>query len=143
MEPQQTTKRPLRLPPLPRPGKPLFDRRRMNRPEDTKSALIAAFDSAVARGQLDLVVVADEAGTVVSHSSTDLDLSMLAAVTPLVARGRARASVKRDGEERGLSVKSIEVLGETLYVAALGGKFGPRERELATSASATKRILLS
>jgi len=142
MEPQETSQRPLRLPPLPRPGKPLYERRR-NRPQDTKSALIAAFDSAVARGELDVVVVADESGFVVSNSSTELDLTMLAAVCPLVARGRTRASVKRDGEERGLSVKSIEVLGETLYVAALGGKFGPRERELASSASAAKRILLS
>jgi hypothetical protein len=142
MEAQQTEKRPLRLPPLPRPGKPLYERRRY-RPSDTKSALIAAFDSAVARGELDLVVVADESGFVVSNSSTELDLTMLAAVTPLVANGRARASVKRDGLERGFSVKAIEVLGETLYVCALGGKFGPRERELASTATAAKRILLS
>lgn len=142
MEAQQTVKRPLRLPPLPRPGKPLYERRR-NRFNDTRSALIAAFDSAVARGELDLVVVADESGFVVSNSSTKLDLSMLAAVTPLVARGRARATVKRDGQERGLSVKAIEVLGETLYVACLGGQCGSRERELATSASAARRILLS
>lgn len=142
MEAQQTERRPLRLPPLPRPGKPLYERRR-NRFLDTGSALIAAFDGAVARGALDLVVVADEGGFVVSNSSTELDLTMLAAVTPLVARGKARASVKRDGQERGLSVKSIEVLGETLYVACLGGSFGPRERELATSATAAKRILLS
>lgn len=142
MEVQQTEKRPLRLPPLPRPGKPLYERRR-NRFDDTKSALIAAFDSAVARGELDLVVIADEGGFVVSNSSTELDLTMLAAVTPLIGRGRARATVKRDGKERGLSVKTIEVLGETLYVACLGGSFGPRERELATSATAAKRILLS
>jgi hypothetical protein len=142
METQQTEKRPLRLPPLPRPGKPLYERRR-NRFTDTRSALIAAFDSAVARGELDLVVVADDSGFVVSNSSTELDLTMLAAVTPLVARGRARATVRRDGQERGLSVKAIEVLGETLYVACLGGQFGARERELATSASAARRILLS
>lgn len=142
MEAQQTERRPLRLPPLPRPGKPLQERRR-NRFLDTGSALIAAFDSAVLRGDLDLVVIADESGFVVSNSSTELDLTMLAAVTPLVGRGKARASVKRDGQERGLSVKTIEVLGETLYVACLGGSFGPRERELATSATAAKRILLS
>lgn len=142
MEAQPIEKRPLRLPPLPRPGKPLYERRR-NRPQDTKSALVAAFDSAVARGALDVVVIADENGFVVSNSTTDLDLTMLAAVTPLVAQGRTRACVKRDGEERGLSVKAIEVLGETLYVAALGGDLLPRERELATSARAAKRILLS
>lgn len=142
MEAQRTPKPPLRLPPLPRPGKPLYERRR-NRPSDTKAALVAAFDGAVSRGELDLVVVADESGTVVSNSTTELDLTMLAAVTPIVGRGRARACVKRDGEERGLSVRAIDVLGETLYVACLGGKFGPRERELATSASAMRRILTS
>jgi hypothetical protein len=139
---QTPVKTPLRLPPLPRPGRPLVERRR-NRSEDTATALISAFDHAVARGGLDAVIVADEAGTIVSNSTTDLDLSMLAAVTPLVARGSARASVKRDGNPREFSVRAIEVLGETLYVGALGGNFGPRERELATSASAAKRILLA
>jgi hypothetical protein len=142
METQRTPQRPLRLPPLPRPGKPLYERRR-NRPEDTKSALVAAFDCAVARGELDLVCVADESGLIVSNSSTELDLTMLAAVTPLVGRGRARATVKHNGVERGLSVRTLDVLGETLYVAALGGNFGPRERELALSTSALRRILLS
>ena len=99
MDTQQTSKRPLRLPPLPRPGKPLFDRRRTDRPEDTRSALVAAFDSAVDRGELDLVVVADESGFVVSNSSTELDLTMLAAVCPLVARGRSRAGKKRGTHE--------------------------------------------
>jgi len=140
MEAQPTPKPPLRLPPLPRPGKPLYERRRQ-RPSDAKSALVAALDGAVNRGGLDLVMIADESGTVVSNSSTELDLTMLAAVAPIVGRGRARACVKRDGEERGLSVKAIELLGETLYVACLGGKFGPRERELALSVAATRRIL--
>ena len=117
-----SAKPPLRLPPLPRPGRPLFERRR-NRPDDTASALVSAFDHAVQRAEL--------------------DLAMLAAVTPLVARGSARAAVRRDGVEREYSVRSIKVLGETLFVGALGGNFGPRERELATSANATRRILLS
>lgn len=142
MHAQIPAKPPLRVPPLPRPGRPLFERRR-DRPNETAAALISAFDHAARRGELDVLIVTDEAGILVSSSTTELDLSMLAAVTPLVARGTAKANVKRDGTEREYSVRSIKVLGETLYVGALGGKFGPRERELATTASAAKRILLS
>ncbi len=142
MHAQVPAKPPLRVPPLPRPGRPLFERRR-DRPNETAAALISAFDHAARRGELDVLIVTDEAGILVSSSTTELDLSMLAAVTPLVARGTAKANVKRDGNEREYSVRSVKVLGETLYVGALGGKFGPRERELATTASATKRILLS
>ena len=142
MHAQVPVKPPLRVPPLPRPGRPLFERRR-DRPTETAAALISAFDHAARRGELDVLIVTDEAGILVSSSTTELDLSMLAAVTPLVARGTAKANIKRDGNEREYSVRSIKVLGETLYVGALGGKFGPRERELATTASAAKRILLS
>ena len=105
-----SAKPPLRLPPLPRPGRPLFERRR-NRPNDTATALISAFDHAVQRAELDVLIVTDEAGILVSASTTEL--------------------------------RSIKVLGETLFVGALGGNFGPRERELATSAVATRRILMS
>lgn len=142
MQVQTPAKAPLRLPPLPRPGKPLFERRR-SRPTDTAAALVSAFDHAAQRAELDVLIVTDEAGILVSSSTTELDLAMLAAVTPLVARGSAKANVRRDGAEREYSVRAIQVLGETLYVGALGGKFGPRERELATSASATRRILMS
>lgn len=143
MHVQTTVKPPLRLPPAPRPpGRPLFERRR-SRPTDTSAALVSAFDHAAQRAELDVLIVTDEAGILVSSSTTELDLAMLAAVTPLVARGSARASVKRDGAEREYSVRSIKVLGETLYVGALGGKFGPRERELATTASAARRILMA
>ena len=83
-------KLPLRLPPLPRPGRPLFERQR-NRHSDTAAALISAFDHAVQRAELDVLIVTDEAGILVSNSTTELDLAMLAAVTPLVARGSAKA----------------------------------------------------
>jgi hypothetical protein len=55
---------------------------------------------------------------------------MLAAITPIVARGRATASVKRNGKPRELSVKPIEVMGETLYIAALGGDASARAMSL-------------
>jgi ketopantoate hydroxymethyltransferase len=110
---------------------------------DTATALISAFDHAVARADLDALIVADESGILVSNNTTELDLAMLAAVTPLVARGTAKALIRRDGAQLEFSVRTIEVLGETLYVGALGGNFNNRERELTASASAARRILLS
>ena len=140
MQAEQPVQSPIR-PSLPR--RPLVDRRCLMRPMDTASALIAAFDHAAARADLDAVIVADDAGILVSNNSTDLDLSMLAAVTPLVARGTAKAMIRRDGVPLEFSVRTIEVLGETLYVGALGGSFNNRERELTITASATTRILNS
>ena len=134
-----TTSAPLRLPPLPRPGLPL--ERRRNRPTDTASALIAAYDHAVRRGGLDAVLLVDEYGMLVSKSSTHLDLNQLAAVTPIIGRGIVNATIKRRGRPRELSVRQVEVLGETLYVAALGGPREPREREADVTVTATARIL--
>ena len=132
---------PLRLPPLPRPGVP-FDRRR-ERPSDTASALVAAYDHAVRRGGLDAVLLVDEYGMLVSQSTTNLDLHQLAAVTPILGRGVANATIRRRGRARELSIRQIEVLGETLYVAALGGAREPREREAETTVAATARILVA
>ncbi len=118
--------------------------RRVNRPADIPSALACAFDHAVARADLDVLLVADEFGTVVANNTTHLDLQELAAVTPIVGRGRALATVRRQGRERELSVRSMHVLGETLYVAALGGDDARhRDREVVNSIAATRRILLS
>jgi hypothetical protein len=139
---ESEAKPPLRLPRLPHPRRPLVERRQ-NRPKDTASALIAAFDHAVARADLDALIVTDEAGILVSNNTTELDLTMLAAVTPLVARGTAKAMIRRDGAPLEFSVRAVEVLGETLYVGALGGNFSNRERELAASTQAARRILLS
>lgn len=115
--------------------------RRGHRPSDLPSALTCAFDHAVQRAGLDLVLVADEYGTLVARSSTALDLGELAAVTPIVGRGRARALVRRGGKPREFSVRRLHVLGETLYVGALGGATSGREREVLVSAAATRRIL--
>ena len=132
---------PLRLPPLPRPGVPL--ERRRERPSDTASALVAAYDHAVRRGGLDAVLLVDEYGMLVSQSTTHLDLHQLAAVTPILGRGVANATIRRRGRARELSIRQIEVLGETLYVAALGGAREPREREAETTVAATARILVA
>ena len=130
-----------RLAPLPHPSRRL--ERRLNRPSDTASALISAFDHAVRRADLDAALLVDEYGMLVSKSSTALDLSQLAAVTPIVARGLAGAAIRRRGEVREYCVREVEILGETLYVAALGGTRGPRERETSTIAAAANRILNS
>jgi len=100
-----------------------------------------ALTSAARRGQLDAVLVVDESGMLVAKSDTELDLSMLAAVTPIVGRGKAVPRVRRGGELRELSVDTMEVLGELLYVAALGGSYRTRSREVAGTMAATRRIL--
>ena len=139
----KTTKRPhetLTLRPLPRPGKPLQERR-VARSKTIVDALEMALTSAARRGGCDAVLVTDDKGMLVSNSRTPLDLEMLAAVTPIVARGEARASIKRAGEARHLTVESVEVLGEVLHVAVLGGEDASRKIELGRTLAATRRIL--
>ncbi|MFO7567803.1 MAG: hypothetical protein R6X02_34505 [Enhygromyxa sp.] len=96
--------------------------------------------SAAAEG-LDVVLIADDSGMLVASSHTPLDLEMLAAITPIVSRGRAKANVKRNGEQRELSVKSIRVLDETLHIAALGGDASARALGLMRTVTAARRIL--
>ena len=123
-----------------RPARSLEERRK-GRPKGAAQALQRALDCAAGRGRLDVLMLADDQGLVVCNSQTGLDLRMLAAVTPMVARGRVRASVKRRGEDKSLSVRTIELEGETFHVAALGGEFGHREREIASTVAAARRIL--
>ncbi|EDM78806.1 hypothetical protein PPSIR1_32447 [Plesiocystis pacifica SIR-1] len=87
------------------------------------------------------MLIADDCGMLVSNSHTELDLEMLAAVTPIVARGRAKASIKRNGEQRELGVKTIRVLDETLHIAALGGDSSGRALGLMHAVAAARRIL--
>ncbi len=131
----------IRLRPLPHPVRQPREERRRHRPLGTADALNCALNAAADRGRLDAVIVTDDRGMLVSKSATTLDLEMLAAVTPIVARGQVRAKIKRSGFKRELSVRSMQVMGETLHVAALGGDYAGRERELLLSASATRRIL--
>lgn len=137
---QSTARTPLTLLPLPRPGRRVVERRKQ-RSSSAADALELALSSAAQEGSLDLVLVADDFGMLVASSQTGLDLEMLAAVAPIVSRGRARASVKRNGDLRGLGVKAVKVLGETLYVAALGGEPSARALALMRSVTATRRIL--
>lgn len=130
----------LRLSPLPRPGRPNQERRRQ-RSNNAAEALELALTYAARRGELDAVLVVDEQGMLVAKSDTDLDLSMLAAVTPIVGRGKAVPRVRRGGEVRELSVDTVELMGEVLYVAALGGTHRMRVREVAGSMAATRRIM--
>ena len=122
-----SAKPPLRLPPLPRPGRPLFERRR-HRPDDTASALVSAFDHAVQRAELDVLIVTDESGILVSNSTTELDLAMLAAVTPLVARGSARANVRRDVPEAVMIADMFLAEGVLVRTRGRGGQILREER---------------
>jgi hypothetical protein len=130
----------LRLSPLPRPGRPNQERRRQ-RSNNAAEALELALTCAARRGELDAVLVVDEQGMLVAKSDTDLDLTMLAAVTPIVGRGKAVPRVRRGGEVREMSVDTVELMGEVLYVAALGGNHRARVREVAGSMAATRRIM--
>jgi hypothetical protein len=130
----------LRIAKLPKPQRGHTDRR-IKRSENTAEALELALTSAAARAQLDAVLLVDDAGLLVSNSDTSLDLSMLAAVTPIVGRGKAVPRIKRNGEKREMSVRELEIDGDVLYVAALGGDSSSRMRELGRSLRAAQRIL--
>ena len=130
---------PLRVTPLPRPGRVI--ERRKKRSGAAGDALELALSAAAAGGELDVVLIADDAGMLVSSSHTPLDLEMLAAITPIVSRGRAKANIKRNGEQRELSVKSIRVLDETRHIAALGGDAQSRALGVMRSVTAARRIL--
>ena len=130
----------LHLKPLPRPKTPLEERRH-TRSDSASEALKLALGRAAERGALDAVIIADEFGMLVANSPTGFDLAMLAAVTPIVGRGRAIAKVRRKGQPRDLTVRPVNVGDEVFYVAALGGHYAPRLREVASSIAATRRIL--
>ena len=62
-------------------------------------------------------------------------------MTPIVGRGKAVPRIKRNGEKREMSVCELEIDGDVLYVAALGGDSSSRQRELGRSLRAAQRIL--
>ncbi|MCH9683658.1 MAG: hypothetical protein K0V04_19625 [Deltaproteobacteria bacterium] len=130
----------LRLRPLPRPGRPTYERRQQ-RSENAADALELALTGAAERGHLDAVLLVDDSGMLVAQSHTELDLTMLAAVTPIVGRGQAVPRVRRDGQLCELSVDTMEFEDELLFVAALGGSHRTRSRELRGTKAAARRIL--
>ncbi|GEM_PF-1072599 len=132
--------KPLRLPRLPRPGRPSEERRKL-RTDHAGQALTHALNGAANRADLDAVLVVDDFGMLVSSNDTNFDLEMLAAVTPIVARGEAIAKVKHLGISRDFSVRTVQVLGETLHVAGLGGQACLRQRGVVSGAEAAARIL--
>jgi hypothetical protein len=129
-----------RVRPLPRPERPRICRRRQ-RSNDIATSLERALSGAVVRGGLDVVLLVDDEGLLVGSSRTELDLSMLAAVTPIVGRGRAIPRIRRQGRQRDMSVRPIMLQGELLYLAAIGGSYSARQRELLGGAAAARRIL--
>jgi hypothetical protein len=131
---------PFRVQPLPRPHKGKPDRRRA-RTGDPRDALELALTISVGRGSLDALILADEFGGLVAKGETRIDLEMLAAVTPLVGRGQAMAKIRRNGEERDLTVEAVTLCNEVFYVAAVGGENRSRRREVAASCAAARRIL--
>ena len=131
---------PFRVRPLPRPGVARHDRRR-RRSSSAAVAIELALTSAAARGGLDVVLVVDDAGMLVAKSRTSHDLTLLAAITPIVARGHAVPRIRKDGVPRDMAVQVIDLQGERFYIAAIGGKYMARSRELSESTLAAQRIL--
>ncbi|MEE9382351.1 MAG: hypothetical protein V3V08_02940 [Nannocystaceae bacterium] len=115
--------------------------RRRRRTIGVADALRYALRSSARRGHLKLVFVADDYGMIVSGSRRDLDLEPIAAVAPLVARGRAKARVHHRGASLEMTVRTVRLDGERLHVAAVGGDPVARRRELATAVCAAQRIM--
>lgn len=133
----------LQLAPLPRPSAAIGPRpeRRKNRSACTAAALELALASAARRAKLDVLLVVDDDGLLVSNSPTAFDLTMLAAVTPIIGRGRAKPRIRRGGEHRDMTVQEVHLEGEVLYVAAVGGERSHRLREIRIGSAAAQRIL--
>jgi hypothetical protein len=129
-----------RVRPLPRPDRPSSERR-ANRSQNAGTALELALSAASRRAGLDVMLLVDDAGMLVGSSHTELELAMVAAVTPIIGRGQALPRIKRDGEKRDMSVRPMQLQGEMLYMAAIGGSHIARRRELASSCAAANRIL--
>jgi len=130
----------LRIAKLPKPHRGNVDRR-IQRSNNCADALELALSSSASRANLDALLLVDDSGLLVSQNATSLDLSMLAAVTPIIGRGKALPRIKRNGTKRDMSVKQLEIDGDVLYVAALGGDSSSRQRELTRSLRAAQRIL--
>lgn len=131
--------------PLPHPKrfseKTLLLERRKTRSPGAADAMQRMLDAAAKRAKLQTLLVADAGGLVVCKSDGKLDVAMIAAVAPIVGQGRAKASIKCAGKPVDITVREIELEGESMYVTAVGGKFGDREREVAASVAAAHRIL--
>lgn len=115
--------------------------RRKNRSSCTATALELALGSSAKRANLDVLLVVDDDGLLVSNSPSAFDLALLAAVTPIVGRGRAKPRIRRGGAQRDMTVRALDFEGDRLYVAAVGGESEDRLRELRISVAAARRIL--
>ena len=136
----QTEQVPLRVSPLPRPVRGRVERRK-RRSTHTADALEFALEAAARRCGLEAVLLVNNYGEMVAQSETRLDLSVLAAVTPIVGRGRAIPRVQRKGEPLDFRVAPVVVGDDLLFVGALGGSRVARSRALRGVTAAAARIL--
>ncbi len=131
---------PIRIPPLPRPPRDGRERRKQ-RSDSAAEAIVLALAASARRAGLDAVVLCDEDGLLVAASPCDYDLDPVAAVAPIVGRGKVAAHVRRGEDVRPMRVEPVEVGPELLYVAAIGGDPKARAREARWGAAAARRIL--
>lgn len=123
-----------------RPQWPAHERRCV-RTDAAGEAVELALTWAVARGELVAIVMADSDGLVVCSSRTDVDLSSVAAVLPLVDKGQMNARVSHHGQAFPIVVRRFEIRGEPFYLGVLGGSPETRRQEAERSVAAAIRIL--
>lgn len=119
---------------------PLHERRCV-RTDSAGEAVELALTWSVARGELVAIVMGDADGMVVCHSRTDIDLSAVAAVLPLVQQGQSVARVSHFGQGFPIVVRKFEIRGEVFFLGVLGGSAETREQEADRSVAAAVRIL--
>lgn len=115
--------------------------RRCVRTDAAGEAVELALTWCVARGELVAIVMADQEGMIVCHSRTDVDLTPVAAVLPLVCTGQAVARVSHHGQGFPIEVRRFSIREETFYLGVLGGSQQTREREVEHAMHAAIRIL--
>lgn len=115
--------------------------RRCVRTDSAGEAVELALTWSVARGELVAIVMGDSDGRVVCHSRTDVDLSSVAAVLPLVQEGQSEARVSHFGQGFPIVVRKFKIRDEVFYLGVLGGSAETREQEAERSIAAAIRIL--
>lgn len=115
--------------------------RRCVRTDSAGEAVELALTWSVARGELVAIVMGDAEGRVVCHSRTDVDLSAVAAVLPLVQEGQRVARVSHFGQGFPIVVRKFEIRDEVFYLGVLGGSVQTREQEAQRAVAAAIRIL--
>ena len=95
--------------------------RRIRRSRDPYRALCLQLEHSRARGALEAVVVAIDNGLMVAGAGEPELCEALSAAAPLVDDRRFTGRMPEPLDGQSVSVRTVHVLGETLFVASAGG----------------------